>query len=75
MIKMTRQLLDADGKVMQARSGRWTMTPGEKDSLSVRQPVAANLSAGSYSISIVAYDWKTKELLAENSLDFSIELK
>ncbi|MBI5022879.1 MAG: carboxypeptidase regulatory-like domain-containing protein [Candidatus Magasanikbacteria bacterium] len=75
VVKMVRQLLGADGKIMQTGSGKWTMKAGENDSLNVKQPVAVNLSAGNYSIRIVAYDWKTKELLTENSLFFSIELK
>ncbi len=74
-IKMVRELLDENGKVLSAKTGKWTLKAGQKDNASFTQPVAGNLGLGSYSVRIRAYDWKTKEMLAENSLGFNVELK
>lgn len=74
-VKMTRQLLNSDGKVLDVKIGRWVMKVGETDSAAFTQPVAGNLSVGNYVIRVAALDWKTKEVLAENSVGFSVELK
>lgn len=74
-VKMVRELFDANGKVISAKSGKWKMSAYEKDSVSFNQPVAGNLPVGGYTIKIRAYDWNTKEMLAENSLNFMVELK
>jgi hypothetical protein len=74
-IKMVRELLDSNGKVVQTRIGKWTMIVGEKDSLAFTQIIPATFAAGDYTIRIRAYDWISKELLAENSVGFSVEFK
>lgn len=75
-IRMAREVMNENGTVVSsAKAGSWTMKPGEKDSLNTKQSLAGNLSAGNYTIRIRAYDKKTGELFAENSLGFSIELK
>ena len=51
------------------------MKVGEKDSMNLNQPVASNLSAGNYTLRLRALDWTTKEVLAENSLGFTIEMQ
>lgn len=75
VIKMVRDLLNAKGKVVSSKRGRWVMVPGESDSSSFTQPVAANLSVGSYTMRIRALDWKTKEVLAENSAGFEVVME
>jgi hypothetical protein len=75
VVKMVRELVNESGKVLQTKLGKWDMNVGEKDSMSFTQSLASSLSAGNYSIRIRAYDWTTKELLAENSVGFSVELK
>lgn len=75
IVKMTRQLLNSEDKVLETKTGKWTMKPGEKDSQTFSQPVAGNLSVGDYVIRVAALDWKTREVLAENSMGFSVELK
>ncbi len=74
-VKMVRELLNQDGKVVSSKAGKWVMKPGEKDSAAFTQAVAGNLSAGSYTIKITAKDYKSGETLAENSLTFIIELR
>ena len=74
-VKMMRELLDANGKVVTIKNGKWQMAVGEKDSLTFFQPLSADLSAGSYTVRLRAYDWTTKELLAENSAEFMVEAK
>lgn len=74
-VRMVRELIRSDGKVISKSSGKWIMTPGEKDSLTSAQAVAGNLAAGNYIVKISALDWKTGENLAENQFEFSVELK
>lgn len=74
-VKLVRELLDSDGKVLSTKAGKWQMAIDEKDSASVSQLLNNNLPAGDYKVRIAAYDWTTKELLAENSVGFAIELK
>ena len=75
-VRMMRDVINKNGQVVFAtKAGNWTMNAGEKDSLTIKQPVAGNLSAGNYTLRVRAYDKKTGELLVENSLGFSIELK
>ncbi len=73
--KMVRQLIDASHKVLQTNTGKWVMDAGEKYAQSFTQSLASTLSAGDYTLKITAYDWTTKELLAENSIGFAVELK
>lgn len=75
IIKMVRELIDQNGKAVSVKTGKWRMLPGEKSSAAFIQPVAGNLSAGSYTIKLTAKDAKSGETLAENSLTFTIEIK
>ena len=74
-VRMTRQLLDKDGKVLSSKSAKWVMKVGEKDSLTFSQTVANNFSVGAYKIRIAATDWKTNAPIAENSVSFEVVLK
>ncbi|MDD2758582.1 MAG: hypothetical protein PHD72_04455 [Patescibacteria group bacterium] len=74
-VRMIRELLNANGKVMEKKSGKWVMTPGEKDSTSFTQTLKNTLQPGAYMVRIRAYDWTTNEVLAENSFGFNVELK
>lgn len=74
-VKMVRELIGPNEKVVSKKSGRWVMKPGETDSQTPTQAVAGNLAIGSYIVRIRAYDWKTSELLAENQFGFAVELK
>jgi len=74
-VRMVRELIGPNEKVISKSSGKWVMTPGEKDSLTPTQAVAGNLTAGAYIVKISALDWKTKEILAENQFGFVVELK
>ncbi|MFA6485912.1 MAG: carboxypeptidase regulatory-like domain-containing protein [Candidatus Magasanikbacteria bacterium] len=74
-VKMVRELIGPSGKAVQTKTGKWVMNAGEVDSLTFSQSLSASLPAGDYAVRIRAYDWTTKELLAENSFGFSVELK
>lgn len=74
-IRMVRELVGPNGKVLQVKTGNWNMKPGEEDSQNFTQPITPNLLEGDYNVRIRAYDFTSKELLAENSLGFKIELK
>ncbi len=75
VIKMVRELIDEKGNVKATKSSKWVMTVGEKDHYTFMQWLADSLSVGNYLIRIRAYDWTTKELLAENSAGFTVEAK
>jgi fibronectin type 3 domain-containing protein len=75
MVRMVRELIDENGKIKASGFGKWVMKVGEKDTVKLNQPIASNLAAGSYTLRLRALDWKTKEVLAENGLNFTIELK
>ncbi|MCX6781939.1 MAG: fibronectin type III domain-containing protein [Candidatus Magasanikbacteria bacterium] len=74
-IKMVRELIDPSGKTLAMRTGKWVMVPGEKDSVSLVQSLAKKLSVGDYKLRVRALDYKTGEILAENAVDFKIELR
>jgi hypothetical protein len=74
-VKMVRQLIGPSGKVVQTNTGNWSMESGEEDEQTFTQPIVPNFSVGAYKIRIRAYNFKTQELLAENSVGFSVELK
>lgn len=74
-VRMVRDLVGPNGKVLQTKTGNWNMNPGEEDSLNFTQPITPNLLEGDYYIRIRAYDSGTKELLAESSVGFNIILK
>ncbi len=75
-LKMVRQLLDSNGKVLDTKTGKLTAKVKEKVNVSFTEPVAGNVAVGTYTIRLRVYDWKNgKEVLAENSLGFSVELK
>ncbi|MBI5728859.1 MAG: hypothetical protein HY983_01255 [Candidatus Magasanikbacteria bacterium] len=75
VIRMVRELVDGSGKVRTSSAGRWTMKPGEKDKSNPLQTISSSLSAGEYQVRIRALDFKTKEVLAENGVHFSVELR
>lgn len=72
-VNMVRELIGPDDVVAESKTGKWTMKPGEKDSLTFTQTLKKTLTPGTYMIRIRAYDRSTKELLAENSIGFTIE--
>lgn len=74
-VKMVRDVLNASGKAVFTSKGYWNMKAGETDSMTFTQAVAGNLSVGDYTIRLRAYDKKTNAVLAENSLDFTVELR
>jgi len=74
-ILMVRQLINASGKVVSTKSGKWTMKVGETDGTTFTQALAGDLAAGEYTIKISAHDYATKQVLAENSLGFNVQLK
>lgn len=71
---MVRELVNSAGKVISTAKGKWVMAVGEKDSANFTQSIG-KLAAGDYTIRIRAYDFKSNELLAENSVGFTVELK
>ena len=71
--KMVRTLVGPDGKVLQSSNGKWTMKVGGKNSATFSQVVKDSLAPGAYTIKITAYDWTTKEVLAENMIGFAVE--
>lgn len=75
VVRMVRELINSSGKVLSSRVGRWTMSVGEKDTVSFTQALTKTLQPGTYQIRLRAYDWTTKELLAENSFGFTVEFK
>jgi hypothetical protein len=75
VVRMTRELIGPNGKVIDKRTGRWVMKADESDSANFTQAITKYFDTGGYQIRIRAYDWTTKELLAENSLGFAVELK
>lgn len=74
-VKMVRELIGQNGKVLAMASGRWTMKVGEKDSASFTQSLSKDLLPGTYQVRLRAYDLTTKELLTENSFGFVVELR
>ena len=74
IVKMERLLLNGDGKVLESKSGKWTLKAGEKDDLTFTQALS-KLGAGDYKVVIKAKDNKTGVVLVENSLGFVVELK
>ena len=73
-VRMVRELVNSAGKVISTAKGKWVMAVGEKDSANFTQSIG-KLAAGDYTIRIRAYDFKSNELLAENSVGFTVELK
>lgn len=74
-IKMVRELVDGNGKVLEIKTGKWNMKAGQKDDLSFTQDVKTGLVVGEYQIRVTAYDWKTKDVLAQNSASFMVATK
>lgn len=74
-VRMVRELVGPNGKVIESKTGNWSMEGGEEGSQSFAQPVVPKFADGAYKIRIRAYEFKTKELLAENSVGFSVESK
>ena len=75
VVRMIRELVDGNGKVVRSKTGKWTMSVNEKYSLTFSETLPSSLPAGEYSFRIRAYDWTSKALLAENSLGFKVELR
>lgn len=75
VVRMARELIDENGKVRAMKTGKWIMTAGEKDAVTFAQPLSDALPLGKYNLRIRAYDWTTKEILAENSASLTIEAK
>lgn len=73
--RIVREVLDANDKVVYTRTGRWTMSPGEVDSLTFVQSLGKKMVAGEYRLRIRAFDSVAGTLLAENSFGFTIEFK
>jgi len=74
-IKIVRELVGPNGKALATKTGKWRMVAGEKYAYGATQYLGSTLSNGDYQIRVRAYDWTTKELLAENALTFSVVLK
>ena len=74
-IRMMREIVDSFGKVRSSSVGRWVMVPGEKDKSNPLQTIPSSLSSGEYQLRIRALDFTTKEVLVENSFNFTIELQ
>jgi len=73
--RMIRELIGPDGKLVERKTGKWHMDPAEKFSQNFVQAINSKLNPGNYTIRIRAYDWTTNELLAENSLGFTVDFK
>lgn len=74
-VRMVRELVDGNGKVVSTKTGKWTMSVKEKFSQTFTETLPSSLSAGEYSFRLSAYDWTSKALLAQNSLGFKVELR
>lgn len=75
VIRLSRDLVDPNGKVIESITGRWNIKSGEPGRKFIRQTLSDKMINGDYRIRIRVFDDKTKVLLAENSLEFNIELK
>ncbi len=74
-VRMVRELIGSDGKVLDKKIGKWQMSVGETESLSFVQAIGTKLTAGDYKLKITASDWTTKAVLAENVAGFAVELR
>ena len=74
-VRMIRDIVDVLGKVVETRRGRWVMNPQEIDRLTFSQNLSGTLAPGNYTMRVRALDFKTGEVIAENSLTFGVELK
>lgn len=74
-VRMVRELIGPDGKVIEKKTGKWQMAVGETESLSFVQAIGAKLVPGNYQLKITASDFTTREVLAENSFGYTVESK
>ncbi|MCX6779182.1 MAG: hypothetical protein NTU97_03045 [Candidatus Magasanikbacteria bacterium] len=74
-VRMLREIVDATGMIISTLRGRWSMNPAETYGITVNQNIPTTLLPGEYAVRIRALDYKTGDLLAENSAGFTIELK
>lgn len=72
-VKIVRELLDDQGKVLETRTGQWTVRTGGRISRVVNQSLSNKLPVGDYTCRIRVYNLITKELLAENSFGLVVE--
>ncbi|MFA6548016.1 MAG: S-layer protein domain-containing protein [Candidatus Magasanikbacteria bacterium] len=75
IVKIVRELIDENDDVKATKTSKWVMKVGEKDQTTFTQWLGENLATGNYTIRIQAYDWTSKELLAENSAGFTVEAR
>lgn len=68
----TRELVDAQGRVIQSFPGVWTMKPNEAYTKTFSQSLSATLPPGQYAIRVRAVDKKTLAPVAENKVTFTI---
>lgn len=72
---VTRELVNAAGKVLESKRGKWTVKPNKRDSQNFVQALPKSLAPGAYVISIKATDSKTGEVLSANKLHFEIVVR
>jgi hypothetical protein len=70
-IKITRQLVDANDKVVTQSSGTRTLTKGQNFKFSVSDVLGKKLATGVYTIKIKVFDSKNV-ILDENSFDVTV---
>ena len=74
-IRMLREIVNTKGEVVYVSRGHWRMDPGEMYKMITSQSLLGTLLPGDYLLRVRALDYKTGELLAENSANFAVELK
>jgi len=74
-IRMLREIVDENGKVVNRGYGKWIAGSGKTVFYSYSQNLSDKLSVGNYQLRLRAYDFTTQKLLAENSFGFTVELK
>lgn len=74
-VKMVRELVGSNGKVLQSKVGKWTVPAGKLDLNTFVQNIDPKLAQGNYEIRVRAYDQINNQLLGENSLGFKVELR
>ncbi len=74
-IKMVRQLVSKEGKILETKTGKWTVKSGKSENQTFVQKLTEKLTAGVYMIRIQAYNQDGNSLLAENNLEFTVEFK
>ena len=75
LIRMVRSVVDKEGNVMNTTTGIWHMKVGENYIQNVIQNIGINLLAGEYTVLVVAKDWNTGEVFAENGVKFNVDFR